>query len=411
MFYLVKLPHQHEDSFRLFLQHMNKFSIFDVKTPEAVPAGHRYSVFLDVTHDMIYAHEDRGSRYDWIVFGAGDPLGKNASNSIFQMPERVWNDSAKGLVHWIISFPQESDTEERILFEKLRIGLNTSNSRNITFLTGCRYSSEYKRYFETKHNVNLAHYNVLFEYAGISNVLQHDIDMVGNQMKKSIKSIHQKENRRYKGVMYNRMKRNHRLYFLSLLKKNNILNDTIWSCGVGHVGDWIHQFPDLKAEATYFSKLENKSAEEFTNQNKLDLNNNQANSVNFEHGRMSYLHIVSESNTTNRTFITEKSYKPFFMMQPFVMLGNQGNVQELRNMGYDTFDKWIDHSYDTEPDDVKRWTMVFSETKRLYTYSQEQWSNMMVDMSEALAHNITTVMTPQVYNTSDIINILLKFHK
>lgn len=410
MFYLARLPNQDEISLNLAMAHLNKFSFFDVKHENEIPLGKKYAVFLDVTRDMIMIPAENNYRYEWIIFGDGDPSKKNTVKTHFEIPERVWLDSAKGLVHWIISFPQESDTEERIMFDKLMVALNVSKSRNITFLTGCNFDTQYKNYFETKYDINLAFYNVLFEYVGIQTNIQKNIDMVGKNVQTNILSIHRKDKRRFKGVMYNRMKRNHRLFFLAKLKKNNMLDDTIWSCGVGHVGEWIDQFTDMKAEMNYFANLENRSAEESTNHNKLNLNDNHANTVNFDHGRMSYLHIVSESNTTNRTFITEKSYKPFFMMQPFVMVGNYGNVQTLKDMGYNVFEEWIDHSYDTENDEVKRWEKAFEETKRLYSLSPEQWSDMMVCMSDAILHNVSAAMTPQIHKTSDIINILINFY-
>ena len=45
-------------------------------------------------------------------------------------------------------------------------------------------------------------------------------------------------------------------------------------------------------------------------------------------------------------FLTEKIYKPIICGSPFFVLGNRGTISELRNMGFKTFDKWWDESYD-----------------------------------------------------------------
>ena len=52
-----------------------------------------------------------------------------------------------------------------------------------------------------------------------------------------------------------------------------------------------------------------------------------------QHALHSVLHITTETAQTPHTIITEKSYKPFLMMQPFITIGNQYNIARLREMG------------------------------------------------------------------------------
>ena len=65
----------------------------------------------------------------------------------------------------------------------------------------------------------------------------------------------------------------------------------------------------------------------------------------------SYIHFVTESNVSDKVFITEKTWKPIASGQLFLLLGNPGSVESLRSWGVDCFDNIIDHKYyDQEPD-------------------------------------------------------------
>ena len=75
------------------------------------------------------------------------------------------------------------------------------------------------------------------------------------------------------------------------------------------------------------------------------------------------------------------------MKHPFVVVGVDGTLQALRQFGYQTFDKWIDESYDLEPDCDKRMTMVMEESKRLINLSHDEWQSMIKEMVPTLQHN------------------------
>jgi hypothetical protein len=75
------------------------------------------------------------------------------------------------------------------------------------------------------------------------------------------------------------------------------------------------------------------------------------------------------------------------MKHPFVVVGVDGTLKALRQFGYQTFDKWIDESYDLEPDCDKRMDMVMEESKRLINLSHDEWQNMIKEMVPTLQHN------------------------
>jgi len=60
-----------------------------------------------------------------------------------------------------------------------------------------------------------------------------------------------------------------------------------------------------------------------------------------------------------QTFCTEKSYKPFYTCRPAVILSCPNHLKELKRQGFETWGDYIDESYDTELDPVKRLDMCF----------------------------------------------------
>lgn len=68
----------------------------------------------------------------------------------------------------------------------------------------------------------------------------------------------------------------------------------------------------------------------------------------------SYINLVTETTVCARVFITEKTWKPIASGQLFLILGNPGTIEHLRNVGIDCFDDIIDHSYDSVADHRER---------------------------------------------------------
>lgn len=88
--------------------------------------------------------------------------------------------------------------------------------------------------------------------------------------------------------------------------------------------------------------------------------------INIEDFRNSYLNLVLESRLENIGYLTEKIYKPLRAGQLFLVQGPPGSVQYLRSVGFDTFDDFIDHSYDTIENWQTRSDAVLAELNRIY---------------------------------------------
>jgi hypothetical protein len=83
----------------------------------------------------------------------------------------------------------------------------------------------------------------------------------------------------------------------------------------------------------------------------------------------SYVNIVTESHfldKENVIQISEKSFKPFFYHQFPMILASHHHIESLKQKyRFDFFDDVIDHSYDNESDQKKRFSLFTKELKRL----------------------------------------------
>ncbi len=67
----------------------------------------------------------------------------------------------------------------------------------------------------------------------------------------------------------------------------------------------------------------------------------------YEDYSSTFLAVVNETNIDNNIlFLSEKIWKPILLEHPFLVIGNPFTLRKLKEMGYKTFDKYWDESYD-----------------------------------------------------------------
>ena len=107
-----------------------------------------------------------------------------------------------------------------------------------------------------------------------------------------------------------------------------------------------------------------------------------------EHFANSYCNIVLETlfdaEGTQGTFLTEKSFKPLRHAQPLVMFGTVNSIKTLKDLGYQTFDSHIDHSYDAITHNTKRFLAGVREIQRLKT---QNLHDLYVNCRSDILHN------------------------
>ena len=182
-------------------------------------------------------------------------------------------------------------------------------------------------------------------------------------------------------LCYNRFTRWHRVFIINELIENNIFNRGLLS---------------LNIQKKNFIKLSYMTDNTFNFIEKelpilidnMNLTFNKAENIVVEDYRKTFISIINETLVENDTlFITEKTWKPIIMGHPFVIYGNTGTLKYLKDLGYKTFDKWVDESYDMEEDSVVRGKLIVKEIEKISKYSIEELKSIREEMYDVCYFN------------------------
>jgi hypothetical protein len=105
-------------------------------------------------------------------------------------------------------------------------------------------------------------------------------------------------------------------------------------------------------------------------------------------------HIVTETVFYHdKLHLTEKIFKPIVAQRPFMLAAAPGNLAYLKSYGFQTFDQWIDESYDTIQDHDQRLQAIVDQTQRLCAMSDSELRLMHQEMQLVLEHNFNHLWT------------------
>lgn len=80
-----------------------------------------------------------------------------------------------------------------------------------------------------------------------------------------------------------------------------------------------------------------------------------------------------EADRSGGTFLTEKIWKCVKYGQPFVVAAPAGTIEHMRKLGYNVYDEYIDHSYDSIEDSTERAKTLLNEIDRLNKTINIEW--------------------------------------
>ncbi len=151
------------------------------------------------------------------------------------------------------------------------------------------------------------------------------------------------KNRPYSFLFTNRKIRPHRRYLITELQKRSLLDCALWSCLEGHNTQGHPEHTRVYANGISMPVK------------KLDVGYDPAIAPDWIDGVIypqQYQHtwftLVSETAFEYPySFRTEKIWKPILAGHPFLVCANSGFYRDLRNLGFRTFDRLIDESFDS----------------------------------------------------------------
>tara|TARA_R110000822_G_scaffold178416_1_gene318358 strand:+ start:296 stop:1354 length:1059 start_codon:yes stop_codon:yes gene_type:complete len=101
----------------------------------------------------------------------------------------------------------------------------------------------------------------------------------------------------------------------------------------------------------------------------------------------SLIHVVTETvYKGNKNHLTEKTFKPIAMQQPFIIQSCKGSLEYLRRYGFRTFGEFWDESYD-EANDTVRTYEIGKLLQNLNTMSQKEKASLQSAVNSTVEHN------------------------
>ncbi len=105
-------------------------------------------------------------------------------------------------------------------------------------------------------------------------------------------------------------------------------------------------------------------------------------------------------------YLTEKTSRNMALGIPFIMVGPYKSLDRLKNMGFKTFNEFIDEAYDDEADKNKRFEMIKKEILRLSNLSKEEMESIHKKLYTTLVHNQSNIKNIRDSNARKIQNLL-----
>lgn len=217
-------------------------------------------------------------------------------------------------------------------------------------------------------------------------------------------------NKKYYFNNLNRLPRTHRVLLFTLMYNNHqVRNKSLMSLGpislytdakYDETFRYENMFSSLGLLDEYYKFLAEKKDEWITSGIKLDqnLDINHAGNINLDFYNNSFISIITETQPEPGTlFLTEKIFKPIYSGNPFIIAGSQHSLRTLREMGYKTFGKWWDESYDDIEDTYVRTLKVYELISSLAKLSKQSLLLMYQDMEFTLRHNIEVFFSSNRY--------------
>lgn len=93
--------------------------------------------------------------------------------------------------------------------------------------------------------------------------------------------------------------------------------------------------------------------------------------------------IESQFSDNDLVLFSEKTFRAAQLPRPFLLFGNSGSINVLRQVGFDVYDDYVDHSYDECSNWIDRQQMILQQLLNPIQYT----NNMLEDFQQRAEHN------------------------
>lgn len=272
--------------------------------------------------------------------------------------------------------------------------LNVSDSTPTKYDLWSRYHKFDKNYFHfLNHNLKSRELTQLkgFNFTAWPNVYESEkylikedvseIDVVDYRYTKIKKHF----------LSYNRSWRAHREYLIIRLLENDLLTKSIYSFNK------IEENNKSYSSSMLFSKLDidndlieryKKLPSSLIGADIIENENSFGQKIIPNDYLNTFVSIVTETEVNKSTiYFSEKTFKPILTLHPFILVSAKDSLKKLKKLGYKTFDKWWDESYDECDNFVDRIDKIINILVDLSKKSTEELDSIKLEMFDVLKHN------------------------
>lgn len=282
----------------------------------------------------------------------------------------------------ILNYPSEAhiiiNINGEFLFESIHKFMSLHSIKNLTYITGNFKCNEAYELWRSEYNVTDDKFKIIIENAFINASVDNNVP-----------SFH-RNYRDYKYNCLNNIAHSFRVELINCMYDRNLLDSGIYSFHQYRTGLHKELHKDL------YDKMP------IIVDNPKLVNNHEANHNHIY--TSSYFSIVTESvfarpshltvddirpyeSWWREGFITEKTFKAFFYLHPFILVGASGGLEHVKSIGFKTFDGFINESYDKEHNGDKRMDLIITEIGRLCNMSLPELCRWYNSMSDILLYN------------------------
>lgn len=402
-------------------------------TPDIVQTTHR---FIKEKYDVEYQikeFKDIDKTKPWFIyvysyfqyrlnFGNGDADNKH----LFQgFPDEIIHELAHGNAHLILSCENEAITTNYFnLFYRLYKNNPAIPYSKIIHVTAAHNIHDaYKTYCDEHCIPDNEKITIWYSHHGWLGWIEKYIKIYTDALPAGPRDK--------KFISLNRVPRSHRVAFASLLAEYDLLKHGYVSLGLQDTG-WPSKENLLRYvenQLVEWYKWEQNSqvhTDAVSGSKKLleklpltvDTDDLVFNWVGYETQpipflQKSYFSVVTGTNCFEQdeqgVTVNEKEFKVILSKHPFLLIARPKTLAQLKQIGFKTFDQWIDESYDNEENDSLRLLKVTKEVERLCHISNEDWDKMLEEMQPIIEHNFDWLANhtqEMCFNYTELTNLL-----
>ncbi len=101
---------------------------------------------------------------------------------------------------------------------------------------------------------------------------------------------------------------------------------------------------------------------------------------------------------SKKIHLTEKTLRPIACGHPFILLAGPESLEYLKSYGFKTFSPWIDESYDTEQNIVKRMQKIIDEMNRIQQLPFDQKTQIFFQLKNIAEYNKKHFFSNKFFN-------------